>query len=74
MNYLIEVVGSNVSREVVGSIKDATGVAEAMLSEGYIVNIIPTPLPVTASRASAATAYSKVAQMDLFRTPFKLVS
>ena len=75
MNYLIEVKGANVSREIVGSLKDALTVAASCLSEGYQVSITPTPLQVTAKAGAACTAYLKVAQFDLFDKPaLRLVS
>lgn len=67
MNYLIEVKGSNVSREIVGSLKDVLTTAASCLSDGYQVSITPTPLDVTAKAGAAALAYLEVNQMELFR-------
>lgn len=67
MNYLIEVKGSNVSREIVGSLKDVLTTVASCLSDGYQVSITPTPLDVTAKAGAAALAYLEVNQMELFR-------
>lgn len=75
MNYLIEVKGANVSREIVGSLKDALSVAAGCLEDGYQVSISPTPLRATARNSAACQAFIQVGQMDMFDRPvLRLVS
>lgn len=69
MNYLIEVKGANVSREIVGSVKDALSIAGACLEEGYNVSITPTPLKATARNSAACQSYLQVGQLDMFDRP-----
>ena len=75
MNYLIEVKGANVSREIVGSLKDALSVAANCLEEGYQVSISSIPFLVTARNSAACQAFIQVGQMDMFDRPvLRLVS